>query len=182
VANPSAILPPELAALLSPGEEILWQEQPRPYVFIVRGLHNLAYAVTWGVLGAFWYYGASMAPFDGWWRIIPYLSLPFIFAGLSFFQAPIQLGAQARRTWYVVTNRRVLIAELGKNRKPGFRVFTSEEMAPPQVVKRFDGLYDVILTQRAQANPHLQPRLDSGFFGVVDGAEVVTAIKKATPP
>jgi len=173
---------PELTALLAPGEKILWQEQPRPYVFILRSLHSLAYAVTWGVLGAFWYYGASMAPFEGWWRIIPYLSLPFIFAGLSFFAAPIQLGARARHTWYVVTNQRVFIAEQGKDQALQLHVFPADEIVSPQVIKRFDGLNDMIFSRRAQANPHLQPRLDAGFFGLVDGAAVIKAVNLIAKP
>jgi len=172
-------LPPEIAALLSPGEEIVWQEQPRPYVFIVRGLHYIAYAVTWGVLGSFWYYGASLAPFEGWWRIVPYLSWPFILTGFRFFLVPIELGERARRTWYIVTNQRVLIGELSKKKAPSLRVFTPAEMAPPLVVKRLDGLYNVILTKRAQDHPHLQPQLDSSFLGLIDGEIAARAVSAA---
>ena len=180
MSNSSAIFPPEIAALFLRGEEIRWQEQPRPYVFIIRGFHYIAYAMTWGVLGAFWYYGATLAQFDGWWRIVPYLSLPFIFTGFRFFLVPIAMGERARSTWYIVTNQRVLIAELIKKQAPHLRVFSSEEMAPPQVVKRLDGLYNVILTRRAQDHPHLQPRLDSGFFGLVDGEMAARAINSIT--
>jgi hypothetical protein len=176
VTNPSAILPSEITALFPPGEAIVWQEQPRPYVFILRGLHYIAYAMTWGVLGAFWYYGATLAQFEGWWKIIPYLSWPFILTGFRFFLVPIQLGERARHTWYIVTNRRVLIAELSKKKLPTLRVFTPDEMAPPQMMKRIDGLYNVILTRRAQDHPHLQPQLDSGFFGLVDGETAIRAV------
>jgi len=169
--------PPAITALLAPGETILWHGRPRPYVFMVRGLPNLAYGVTWSVLGAFWYEGAVLAPFEGWWRIVPYLSFPFIFAGFSFWRYPIRLGAQARRTWYVVTDRRLFIAELHPDQPPHLRVFTAGEMAPPQLVKRFDGLQDLILTRRALDNPHLTPRLDAGFFGLEDASAAEKAIR-----
>lgn len=179
-------MPSEISASLQPGEELLWYGQPRPSVFILRGLPNLAYGVTWSVLGAFWYHGSGgigkYSAFEGWWRIVPLLSLPFIFAGFSFFLYPIRLGAQARHTWYVVTNRRVFIAELRKNESPHLRVFSPDEMGRPQLVKRIDRLYDVILTRRAQENPHLKPRLDSGFFGLENGEAVARAINAALNP
>jgi hypothetical protein len=182
-------LPTEIADQILTGEEILWQGRPLPYVFILRGLPNIAYGVTWSVLGAYWYQGSGgiseeTSAFEGVWRIVPLLSIPFIIVGFSFWLYPIRLGVKARRTWYVVTNRRVFIAELtpGEPSKPHLRVFSAEEMAPPQVVKRFDGLYDVILTRRAQVNPHLTPRLDSGFFGLKDGEAVAGAVNTATNP
>ena len=178
-------MPPPIAALLQPGEEILWQGRPRPYVFILRGLPNIAYGVTWSVLGAFWYHGsggvsADTSAFEGVWRIVPLLSLPFIIVGFSFWLYPIRLGLQARRTWYLVTNQRVFIAELSKDKPPLLRVFIRDEMAAPQIRKRFDGLADVILTRRAQDNPHLAPRLDSGFFGLEEGEDAAGAIRPLT--
>jgi len=180
-------MPPEITACLEPGEKILWSGRPRPYVFILRGLPNLAYGVTWGVLGAFWYHGAGgigkYSAFEGWWKIVPLLSLPFILAGFSFFLYPIRLGALARRTWYVVTDRRIFIAEEARsprlNDPPALRVFSEEEMAAPVLRKRFDGFYDLILTKRALANPHLRPRLDAGFFGLENGEQAASAVNAA---
>jgi len=191
VADFMSPLPTELAALLSPGEKILWQGRPRPYVFILRGLPNIAYGVTWSVLGAYWYHGSggiseATSAFEGVWRVVPLLSLPFILVGFSFWLYPIRLGLRARRTWYFVTNQRIFIAELDKNQTPSLRIFSPEEMAPPQIVQRFDGLCDIILTKRALDNPHLTPRLDSGFFGLENGtipaAAINTASSKSQPP
>jgi hypothetical protein len=179
-------LPKKIIATLSPGEKILWQGQPRPYVFILRGLPSIVYGMTWSILGAFWYHGSGgigkYSAFEGWWRLVPLLSLPFILAGLSFFFYPIRLGARARRTWYVVTNQRVFIVELRRDQPPHFRVFSATEMGPPQVVKRFDGLYDLVLTLRAQEQPHLKPPLDSGFFGLKDGEQAAGAINLSVNP
>jgi hypothetical protein len=172
-------LPKEIAASLAPGEEILWQEQPRPYVFMLRGLTSIFYGMTWSILGAFWYHGAMLAPWEGWWKVVPILSLPFIAAGWSFFFYPINLGTRARHTWYVATNRRVFIARLHGHQPPELRVFTREEMGmgPPHVVKRLDGLYEIILTRSAQGKPYLIPRLESGFFGIKDGEAAAAAIQ-----
>jgi hypothetical protein len=175
-------MPPEIATLLSPGEEIVWQGQPRPSVFILRGLPQIAFGLTWPILGACWYYGSGgisyeTSAFEGIWRVVPLLSIPFIVAGLSFWFYPIRLGLRAHRTWYVVTNRRIFIAELKKDQPPQLRVFSQEEMAPPQLRHRFDGYDDLILTERAQKNPHLVPRLDSGFFGITDGEAAAQAVR-----
>ncbi len=170
------------ACFLHPDETLLWSGQPRPSAFILRGLPNIVYGVTWSVLGAYWYHGARLAPWEGWWQIVPYLSFPFILAGFSFWLYPIRLGMQARRTWYVVTNQRIFIAERNAHAETQLRTFTAEEMAAPQVVKRIDHLYDVILTRRAQDTPHLKPRLDSGFFGLTDGEAAAGAVNESTNP
>jgi hypothetical protein len=172
------LLPSEIIAALAPGEEVLWQAQPRIYVFMLRGLTAIFYGLVWSILGAFWYHGASLAPWEGWWKIVPTLSLPFIAAGWSFFVYPINLGARARHTWYVVTNKRIFIARLKGKNPPELRVFTREEMGPPHLIKRLDGLYELVLTRSAQGKPYLVPRLESGFFGIKDGPGAETAIRK----
>jgi hypothetical protein len=174
------------AALLEPGETVTWSAQPWPYAYIVRGLASIAYGTTWAVLGAVWYHGAGgvgkYSAFEGWWRLIPLLSLPFILAGLSFFIHPIRLGAQARRTWYVVTDRRVFIAEIFAHRPAKLRVFSPHELAPPLAVKRIDGLYNLVLTNRAQEQlPHLAPRLEDAFFGLRETEAAREAIDKILP-
>ena len=178
-----AALPPALASLLDAGEEPLWAAQPRPYVYLVRGLAAIAYGATWAILGSFWYRGSGgvgpYSAFEGWWRLIPVLSLPFIFAGLSFFLYPMRLGAQARRTWYVVTNRRVFIAELVAGQPPRLRLFSAHELAPPLAVKRIDGLYNLVLTHRAQKGlPHLAPRLEDAFFGLPETEAPSEAVRQ----
>jgi len=173
-------LPKEITANLAPGEEILWQGTPRPYVFMLRGLPAIFYGMTWSILGSYWYYAANLAFWQGWWKIVPILSLPFIFCGLSFFFYPINLGARARHTWYVVTNKRIFIARTHGKKPPEIRVFTRQEMGPPHLVKRLDGLYEVVLSRSAQGKPYLVPRLESGFFGIKDGEAAVAAINKCS--
>ena len=177
----AAIVPPEVSVLLAPNERIAWHEQPRPYVFMLRGLPNIAYGVTWSVLGAWWYRGAGgigrYSAFEGWWRLTPLFSIPFILAGLSFFLAPIRLGARARRTWYVVTERRAFTAEVSAQRISALRVFSHKDLEALQFIKRFDGLEELRLTQRAAENPHLTPRLEDGFFGITGGEQAMEAIR-----
>jgi hypothetical protein len=180
-------VPPALIPVLDPGENLLWAAQPRPYVYIVRGLASIAYGTTWAVLGAYWYHGAGgvgkYSAFDGWFRLVPVLSLPFIFAGFSFFIHPMKLGAQARRTWYVVTDRRVFIAEIFARQPPRLRVFSTHELAPPLAVKRMDGLYNLVLTHRAQEGlPHLNPRLEDAFFGLSETETASEAIHQGVAP
>jgi hypothetical protein len=174
-------LPPEIRALLSSGETVLWSAQPKPYVFMLRGLPNVAYGVTWSVLGAFWYEGSGgigkYSAFEGWWRLTPLFSIPFILAGFSFFLYPIRLGARARRTWYVITNQRVLTAELPKNLPPQLHVFTPENLAALEIFPRAGHLSDLILSERYRINPQLQPRLEHGLFGLENGPQAADLIR-----
>ena len=173
-------LPTEITAALAPDETVLWQSQPRPHVFMLRGLTAISYGIVWSILGAFWYRAAIIAFWDGWWRVIPSLSLPFIFCGWSFFLYPINLGARARHTWYVVTNQRIFIARLHQKKPLELRTFTRQEMGPPHLIKRFDGLYEIVLVRSAQEKPYLIPRLESGFFGIPNGEAAVAAIRNCS--
>jgi hypothetical protein len=176
-------LPSAIRACLEPSEKIAWTGRPRPYIFVLRGLPSMAFGTTWSILGALWYYacgGAGQnAAFDGWYMVYTYFPLPFIVAGWSFFIYPINLGHRARRTWYIVTDRRAFIARMHSRKPVELRVFSRAEMGPPQVVKRFDGLYEVILARAAQDRPHLVPRLESGFFGIPDGEAAAEAVRHA---
>ena len=176
------MLPPEIAACLEAGEDVVWTGRPRPYVFMLRGLPSMFFGATWSILGAFWYHGSgglTHTPFEGWWKILPVVPLPFIAAGWSFFFYPINLAARARHTWYLVTNRRILIARWHSGKPVELRIFTRKEMGPPHVIKRFDGLYEVVLARSAQDKPYLVPRLEAGFFGIPDGEAAAAAIKQA---
>ena len=174
-------LPAEIAALLAQDEKVIWHAQPRPAAFILRAMPNIAYGVTWAVLGAFWYRGSGGigkdSAFEGWWKLAPLFSLPFIVAGLSFFLAPIRLGARARRTWYLVTDRRVFMAETQKQGAPKLREFSHDDLEAIQFVKQY-GLEAVILSRRAAENPHLAPRLEEGFFGLPDGVAAMEAVRE----
>ena len=177
---------PEIHALLSPDEKILWSAQPKPYVFMLRGIPNIAYGVTWSVLGAFWYHGSGgigkYSAFEGWWKLTPLFSIPFILAGFSFFLYPIRLGDRARRTWYVITNQRVFTAVFPKNQATQLHVFTPAELGALELLPRAGGLSDLIFSQRHRANPQLQPRLEYGFFGVENGSDVAGLIRSSAPP
>jgi hypothetical protein len=175
-------LPSPITALIQADEKVLWQAQPRPYVFVLRGLPAIFYGLVFSILGSFWYRGASMAPWHDWWVLVPTFSLPFIALGWSFFVYPINLGARARHTWYVVTNQRIFIARLHSKEPTEIRVFERKEMGSPHVVRRLDGLYEVVLTRRAQEKPYLIPALESGFFGIRDGNAAAEAIYKAMTP
>ena len=175
------MMPPELTALLGPEEKVVWEGQPRPHAFMLRGLPNIAYGITWSVLGACWFDGSggigNYSAFQGWWRLTPLFSLPFILAGISFFLYPIRLGVRARHTWYVVTTLRVFTVELADKQPPKIQVFGPANLEAVQVLPRFDGLQDVLLAPGARANPHLKPRLEQGFFGLRDGEEAAVAIR-----
>jgi hypothetical protein len=173
-------MPPAIAALIAPDEKILWQGRPRPYVFMLRGLTAIFYGLVWSILGAFWYHGARLAPWEGWWKLVPILSLPFIAAGWSFFFYPINLGARARHTWYFVTTQRIFIARWHSTKPLELRVFARAELGTPHVIKRLDGLYEVVLTKNAQSKPYLVPRLESGFFGIPDGEAAAAAVQKCS--
>jgi hypothetical protein len=146
---------------------------------MLRGTAAFFFGATWSILGAFWYRAAVIPDWQGPWNLMPTFSLPFIACGWSFFLYPINLGARARDTWYVITTRRVMIVRWHRTKPLELRVFHRAETGPPHVIKRLDGLYEIVLTRTAQDKPYLVPRLESGFFGIPDGEAAAAAIRKS---
>ncbi len=121
---PSGSLPP---GLVEPDETVFWHGQPRPYVFMLRGLTSIFYGMTWSILGAFWYHGSGgigkYSAFEGWVETRAAFQPSLHPRRVQLFLLPDPARRPARRTWYVVTNRRIFIAEVHRNQPPSLRIF-----------------------------------------------------------
>ena len=95
---------------LEPGERILWEGRPdkRRFVLGPENLYLIPFSVMWGGFAIFWEASvlAGGAPFFFWlWGI------PFVLVGVYLIAGRfVVAAAQADRTHYAVTDKRVLIA------------------------------------------------------------------------
>lgn len=94
------------------GERILWTGKPRlrayawkngpgPFLF---GIPFLAFAI-------FWTHGAATLPPKGPFPnpAFPLFGIPFILVGLAMLLSPLFAALEGRGTWYVITEKRVVI-------------------------------------------------------------------------
>src|SRR4051812_43942652 len=96
-----------LVSMLQSSETLLWEGQPDKQRFLLRGWWAIPFSLLWCGFAIFWEASAfrTNAPF--YFRL---WGIPFVLIGLymvfgRFFAA----AREAANTWYVVTNRRVLI-------------------------------------------------------------------------
>ncbi len=154
---------------LGDGEVVWWSGSPQAHVYAQRAFHHLVYGSTWLILGSFWYYGSggldANSVFEGWWRLMPLGSLPFMITGMFLLYAPVLAARRARFTSYLVTNKRAIIQDRTLPAGSQIRSYLPNQLSQPEDRIRWDGWHDLILTKRFQELPHLLPALDAAFLG-----------------
>ncbi len=115
-AKPAVNLPPELEARvlqeLTKDEQIVWAAQPSPRVTRLQGLATAGGSLFMALIASLMLLGflvMAKTVSGGAWMIPCVMGL-FVVLGLAgMFLAPRMKHLMARRTWYVVTNRRALV-------------------------------------------------------------------------
>lgn len=97
-----------LRRLLSPGERVLWEGQPDVWAYSMRGAwYLIPFSLLWGGFAIFWEITAisSGAPF-----FFLLWGIPFVAVGqYLIFGRLIVARREAARTFYAITDRRLLI-------------------------------------------------------------------------
>lgn len=107
---------------LEPREKLLWSGRPDPARALIGTLAIWLFAVPWTAFAVFWMWGASGAgkrSLQPGWTVdflFPFFGLPFVLIGLAMMSAPYWAYLKAKRTVYAITDKRVLIIEVGKSR------------------------------------------------------------------
>lgn len=104
---------------LLPNESVLWAGQPSTKVVFTRGdIFLIPFSLLWGGFAIFWELGvlgmAAHSQNGGPPEIFPLFGIPFVLMGLYFiFGRFIYKNWRKKRTYYAVTNQRVLIMTRG---------------------------------------------------------------------
>jgi len=124
----SSAVQPELMT----GETLLWTGRPNfGVVFHSDDLYLIPFSLLWGGFAIFWEAGVL-----GYWgnttkggtpsTFMTLWGIPFILAGQYFIWGRFLYDAWLkRRTYYAVTNRRVLVVQEGWNRKTSWMYISS---------------------------------------------------------
>jgi len=108
---------------LTPGETVLWAGQPNPSIlFHKEDTFLIPFSLLWGGFAIFWELGVS--GFGPWghsgkqWIFGMMWGIPFVVVGQYFIWGRFLVMAwKKRRTYYAVTNRRVIVVQNGFTRK-----------------------------------------------------------------
>src|SRR5262245_61971419 len=154
----ASFLPEPVRALvqteLLPGEGLRWVEQPVPMRLAFAALPMVLFAIPWTAFALFWMWGAAQGTCEGPgpMRLFPLFGLPFVAIGLGLFTSPFWLMRNARRTAYVVTDRRAIVLAARFGGAVSVRSFEPEKLGDLRREQRADGSGDLVFGQDEKAS------------------------------
>ncbi|MFH0965972.1 MAG: hypothetical protein V2A58_18385 [Planctomycetota bacterium] len=166
------VLPGRLGELVSgelaEGEHVLWLAQPDPKRYARKALPAVLFGIPWTAFAIFWMAGASgfkMPDFSKGFGFFPLFGVPFVLIGLGMLSSPLWAMRKAKRTVYVLTDRRAILLEGGRSAK--IRSFGPEQLESVERRERGDGSGDILFSGVVTfaANTQ-QATMPIGFLGV----------------
>jgi hypothetical protein len=166
---------------LNSQEQIVWVEQPIPWLVARSALPILLFGTPFTVFAVFWIgmaaFGVGQAANAGPMWVFPLFGLPFVLIGLAMFSAPYWALRSAKRTVYVVTTQRAILLRGGWF-SISVRSFEPAALTILNRKQRPDGSGDLIFTQdwRPGNNGHSTWK-NVGFVAVRDVKHVEDLIR-----
>ena len=179
-----------IEAELRPGEGVRWVGQPIPGKVARTAWPEVLFAIPWTAFSLFWIWGASQATCNGKVtaeaRMFPLFGIPFVLVGLGMFSSPLWLMLSARRTVYLVTDRRAVVIRGGWGGNVSVRTFEPEKLVDLRREQDADGSGDLVFGQDIKVGSRGSQRaVDYGFLAVPnvrEAEEYVRALARHAPP
>jgi hypothetical protein len=144
----------KVRAELDPGETILWFGQPRPFGMLLVSLPIMLFAIPWTGFSIFWICAASGFKVPNFSKVgpqmfFPLFGIPFVLIGFLMLLSPLWISRAAKKTGYVITNKRAIIFQGGWNGtirsidKEQFHSISRRERSNGRGDIIFDGLVDL---------------------------------------
>ena len=153
---------------LDSDEQVLWWAQPKPSRFARQALPAFLFAIPWTAFAVFWMCGAAgfeVPDFSEGRHFFALFGLPFVLVGLAMLSSPLWMMRKARRTLYVVTQRRAILFEGGWGTI--VRSFGPEKLTDMVRHEKRDGSGDLIFEQKVAGESERAGRTtEVGFLGI----------------
>lgn len=183
--SPSEQIPFEIQRMidseLSSGERVTWSGQPIPGRLARKAIPLVIFGIPWTAFAIFWTFGAwhtTKAAHDGYSSAFPLFGLPFILIGLGMLSSPYWSWRRAKRTAYVLTNKRAIIFAGGSRGSVTVRSFDPERFTDLRRNQNPDGSGDIIFAQDIRRDSEgARQSTDVGFLGVRDVKAVEDRVK-----
>ena len=148
-------IPLELAQLvtsnLDSNEKIVWAAQPIPLKMAGQSCGGVLFGIPWTAFAVWWTVGAYIAISKQKTTAVSYFfplfGLPFIIFGIGMLSSPYWAARKARRTVYLITNRRAIIFESDIRNEVSIRSFEKNQLGNIVRTQNNDGSGDLILAQ-----------------------------------
>lgn len=179
-------LPPGLRSAvdseLDPQETILWFQQPSPMRMVRKALPILIFAVPWtGIAGFMALHFAGVLGGSGSSQSTQSIAamamcLVFLLFGMLMLFAPYGAHRHAKKSGYVVTDRRAISIEASVSIR--VRSFGPDKLHDIERIERDDGSGDLILARETYTNAKGETRSRPvGFYGIPDVREVEAILR-----
>jgi hypothetical protein len=171
-------------AELDAGERIVWLRQPVPWMLWRGTLIVLIFGLPWTAFAIFWTLGAaglvgSGARATGWWAwVFPMWGLPFIFIGLVMLSAPYWTARAARRTVYVITDRRAIVWIPKAWGEKEVQSFEPKRLLSITRTQRANGSGDLVFEQFRETRGSSTTTIRRGFMGLADVRDAETVLRE----
>lgn len=149
--------------ILQPSEKLAWRGRPSPGRAMRLDILHFFIGLFWLTFSIFWVVMASVA------GAFALFGVPFVLIGIWLVSTPIRNLLRAGRTYYAITNRRVLIVTAGSRIK--VRSLGAHDIGDNERSDRGDGTGDIRLRKGAMAsqmNYFFHSSLSDGLWGIDD--------------
>ncbi len=180
-------LPDELVSLvdreLDSDEHVEWVGQPiagrlarSSLPIVVFGIPWTAFAVFWTVMAS----GITTRKGGGEWSwVFALWGVPFILIGLGMLTSPYWMQRRAKRTAYVLTDRRAIVLSLGWRSSASVRSFQPGALTDLQRKERADGSGDLVFTNDlSSASRGRSMSTAVGFLAIPNVKEVEARVRR----
>lgn len=168
---------------LQPGEFIRWIEQPIPRFFTASSIGSVLFGIPWTSFAIFWMWGASgfklpdlregLQPQN----LFALFGVPFVLIGFRMLSSPIWEWQAARKTVYLVTDKRAISIHGGWSTT--IRIYFPNQLKEIYRKERADGTGDVIISIRRWKDSDGDNMSEEiGFLGVRNPREVENILKQ----
>ena len=153
---------------LRSGESLLWMGKPIPKRLAMKTMPIILFAIPWTAFALFWTAGAAgfkFPQFNQGFDLFPLFGLPFILIGLGMFCSPLWMVWKAKRTAYVLTNKRAILFDGG--RSTTIRSFYLGKLDKLRRIQHADGSGDLIFDREVKVDSEGDNQTtDHGFLAI----------------
>lgn len=163
--------------LLDPGETLVWHGRPDKNHFVRRQYGRCFFAGAFLGLALIW----AWASLQRGTTVSFFVALLFAAVGLFVVVAKTREIMAARKTRYLVTDRRAVIAVSWKT--PDIQSYAPEDIGPIEIKNEKDGAADVLFNHTvAHADFTGLRRAINGFIGISDPFKAKAALEAIAKP
>lgn len=166
----------KIRSMLDGTEQILWSGKGNPPLLNIVASKEFAFSLFWTAFAVFWTLSASgltMGLKKGF-QLFGLFGIPFILVGIGMLWTPFRKIKQLKKTFYVLTDRRVIIAVMADPVRMDSHYLN--QLAQMDASVKADGSGDIVFGTKKSKMGQDEP---FGFFGIPDVGNVEKMINSA---